>query len=68
MIRCGVCGKLTAPGEKPVRVVVEEQPMSYPFRRYQVRGETITDPGGTGMAIKREIMTHAGCANDSPSS
>lgn len=58
MFICGVCGKQSKPGEKPVMTVLETRVKVYPAR------EWAGDPGGEGREVVRDVLTHKVCPND----
>lgn len=74
MFVCDACHVPSAPGEQPVRVVVERRKKTYPFRAKANRAtrsrraeedskfDPTADPGGTGWEIVREKTVCAGCA------
>lgn len=63
MFICQTCNKPSKPGEKQHKVTVATRHKKYPMRTYSVRNrEPITDPGGEGEEILKEINVDANCA------
>lgn len=65
MFRCTRCQKVSLPGDKPVRLVVETREKVYPFRSRANRRRGYMnftdDEGGRGQEIKREVVVCKDC-------
>ncbi len=68
MYRCELCNRVSRPGERATKVVVERRPTEYPSRgkaqraRSGRRSKLHDDPGGAGYEIAKEAMACAACA------
>lgn len=69
MYRCEACERISEPGDRCNRLVVETEAIAYP-RRAKIywrppkdgeKGKWVEDPGGTGTRIVREINACAEC-------
>lgn len=58
---CGFCKEQTSPGQKAKRVVVETEPITYPYR-VDAHGKGKDDPGGHGTRIVKEVLVGPCCA------
>lgn len=74
MYRCAHCGKISLPGSRAYRVVLETRSKTYPYRskvnpyRRRLRSGKIDrqprdDSGGVGREIVREIVVCPKCAS-----
>ena len=70
MFRCELCDRVSRPGERQIKVVVERRPAEYPSRskaqraRASRRGKFRDDPGGAGYEIAKEKIGCASCIDD----
>ena len=70
MFRCELCDRVSRPGERQIKVVVERRPAEYPSRakaqrlRASRRGKHRDDPGGAGYEIAKEKIGCAYCVED----
>ncbi|MEM7135134.1 MAG: hypothetical protein AAF500_01075 [Myxococcota bacterium] len=70
MFRCELCNRVSQPGERQIKVVVERRPAEYPSRskaqrsNASGRGKFRDDPGGAGYEIVREKIGCASCIDD----
>jgi hypothetical protein len=70
MYRCQLCNRVSRPGERATKVVVERRPTEYPSRgkaqraRSGRRSKYQDDPGGAGYEIAKEAMACATCAQE----
>ncbi len=70
MFRCELCDRVSQPGERQIKVVVERRPTEYPSRskaqrsRSNRRGKFIDDPGGAGYEISKEKIGCVYCVDD----
>lgn len=67
MFKCGKCGKGSVHGEKPTKVVTETRERVYPEQGYWdplFGRDVVTDPGGEGWEIVKEVDMHAACAKE----
>ena len=70
MFRCELCDRVSLPGERQIKVVVERRPTEYPSRgkaqrsRAGRRDKFRDDPGGAGYEIVREKIACAACIDD----
>jgi hypothetical protein len=68
MVKCFGCKKLTKPGEKPVRRVIETRKVKYPFRKdahpviKDGKRDYRDDPGGEGIEIAKEVLVCKECS------
>ena len=68
MYRCQLCNRVSRPGERATKVVVERRPTEYPSRskaqraRSGRRSKYQDDPGGAGYEIAKEAIACATCA------
>ncbi len=74
MYQCELCKKVTPPGTKAHRVVVETRPRTYPpqLKRQWIGAKPIKDymfgRTGEGWEIVREVMACPDCAAQRPTS
>ena len=70
MYRCELCNRVSRPGERAAKVVMERRPTEYPSRgkaqrsRSGRRSKFHDDPGGAGYEIAKEAMACAACAEE----
>ena len=69
MFRCELCDRVSLPGERQIKVVVERRPTEYPSRgkahRSRARRSKFRDdPGGAGYEIAKEKIGCASCIDD----
>ncbi|MGD8609289.1 MAG: hypothetical protein PVH21_18465 [Myxococcales bacterium] len=70
MYRCELCNRVSRPGDRAVKVVLERRPAEYPSRskaqraRSGRRSKFQDDPGGAGYEIAKEVVTCAACAQE----
>ena len=70
MYRCQLCNRVSRPGERATKVVMERRPTEYPSRskaqkaRAGRRSKYQDDPGGAGYEIAKEAMACATCAQE----
>jgi hypothetical protein len=70
MYRCELCNRVSRPGERAVKVVLERRPAEYPSRskaqraRSGRRSKFQDDPGGAGYEIAKEVIACATCAQE----
>ena len=70
MYRCELCNRVSRPGERATKVVIERRPAEYPSRgkaqraRSGRRSKFQDDPGGAGYEIAKEAMACATCAQE----
>jgi len=68
MYRCKLCNRVSRPGERATKVVLERRPAEYPSRGKAQKGSTERrskfqdDPGGAGYEIAKECIACASCA------
>ncbi len=68
MYRCELCNRVSRPGERATKVVMERRPTEYPSRgkaqrsRAGRRGKSHDDPGGAGYEIAKEKIACSTCA------
>lgn len=68
MYRCELCNRVSRPGERAAKVVMERRPTEYPSRSKAQRSRTgrrskfHDDPGGAGYEIAREAIACSSCA------
>jgi rubredoxin len=68
MYRCQLCNRVSRPGERATKVVLERRPTEYPSRgkaqkaRTGRRSKLQDDPGGAGYEIAKEAMVCPTCA------
>lgn len=68
MYRCELCNRVSRPGERASKVVIERRPTEYPSRGKAQRQRTgrkskqQDDPGGAGYEIAKEAVACATCA------
>ncbi len=68
MYRCELCNRVSRPGERATKVVMERRPTEYPSRgkaqraRSGRRSKSHDDPGGAGYEIAKEAIACATCA------
>jgi hypothetical protein len=68
MYRCKLCNRVSRPGERATKVVLERRPAEYPSRGKAQKGLTERrskfqdDPGGAGYEIAKECIACAPCA------
>ena len=69
MFRCELCDRVSRPGERQIKVVVERRPTEYPSRakaqrsRAGRRSSFRDDPGGAGYEIAKERIGCASCVD-----
>ena len=69
MFRCELCDRVSRPGERQIKVVVERRPAEYPSRgkaqraRAGRRDKFRDDPGGAGYEIAKEKIGCASCVD-----
>lgn len=72
MFRCQQCGRVSAPGEKSLELILELRRQQHPLRikansvrRASPKGvsrvKLVDDPGGIGTAIAKRIIVCAAC-------
>ncbi len=70
MYRCELCNRVSRPGERATKVVIERRPTEYPSRgkaqraRSGRRSKYQDDPGGAGYEIAKEAIACATCAQE----
>ena len=70
MYRCQLCNRVSRPGERATKIVVERRPTEYPSRskaqraRSGRRSKYQDDPGGAGYEIAKEAIVCAACAQE----
>jgi hypothetical protein len=70
MYRCQLCNRVSRPGERATKVVIERRPTEYPSRskaqrtRAGRRAKFQDDPGGAGYEIAKEAIVCATCAQE----
>ncbi|MGB5696365.1 MAG: hypothetical protein WBM46_11975 [Polyangiales bacterium] len=70
MYRCELCNRVSRPGERATKIVLERRPTEYPSRGKAQRAPTgrrskaHEDPGGAGYEIAKEAMVCPACAQD----
>ncbi len=70
MYRCELCNRVSRPGERATKVVMERRPTEYPSRGKAQKASTgrrakaHDDPGGAGYEIAKEVMVCATCAEE----
>ena len=70
MYRCQLCNRVSLPGERATKVVIERRPTEYPSRskaqraRSGRRSRYQDDPGGAGYEIAKEALACAICAQE----
>jgi len=70
MYRCELCNRVSRPGERATKVVLERRPTEYPSRskaqraRSGRRSKFHDDPGGAGYEIAREAIACSACAQE----
>ena len=70
MYRCQLCNRVSRPGERASKVVLERRPTEYPSRgkaqkaRAGRRSRYQDDPGGAGYEIAKEAIACAACAQE----
>ncbi len=73
MFNCNVCGHTVPPGIKPILVVTERRPKTYPFRQganrvakwkeeKQDRADSSNDFGGAGWEAAKELKVCQACS------
>jgi hypothetical protein len=68
MYRCELCNRVSRPGERASKVVIERRPTEYPSRGKAQRQRTgrkaklQDDPGGAGYEIAKEALACPACA------
>ena len=68
MYRCKLCNRVSRPGERATKVVLERRPAEYPSRGKAQKGSSERrskaqdDPGGAGYEIAKECIACAPCA------
>ena len=70
MFQCELCNRVSQPGERQIKVVVERRPTEYPSRSKAHRSsggrrsKFPDDPGGAGYEIVKEKIGCAACIDD----
>lgn len=70
MYRCQLCSRVSRPGERATKVVLERRPTEYPSRskaqkaRSGRRSKYQDDPGGAGYEIAKEAIACPACAQE----
>jgi hypothetical protein len=70
MYRCQLCNRVSRPGERATKVVIERRPAEYPSRGKAQKGHAgrrskfQDDPGGAGYEIAKEAIACATCAQE----
>ncbi|MGB3053160.1 MAG: hypothetical protein WBB42_19305 [Polyangiales bacterium] len=70
MYRCELCNRVSRPGERATKVVIERRPAEYPSRGKAPKGLIGTrskgqeDPGGAGYEIAKERIMCSTCAQE----
>ena len=70
MYRCQLCNRVSLPGERATKVVLERRPTEYPSRSKAQKAKTgrrskyQDDPGGAGYEIAKEAIVCATCAQE----
>ena len=70
MYRCELCNRVSRPGDRAVKVVLERRPAEYPSRGKAQRARTgrrsklQDDPGGAGYEIAKEVIACVACAQE----
>ena len=70
MYRCQLCNRVSLPGERATKVVLERRPTEYPSRSKAQKAKTgrrskyQDDPGGAGYEIAKEAIACATCAQE----
>ena len=70
MYRCELCNRVSRPGERAMKVVLERRPTEYPSRskaqraRSGRRSKYQDDPGGAGYEISKEAIACVTCAQE----
>lgn len=70
MYRCQLCNRVSRPGERATKVVLERRPAEYPSRskaqkaRTGRRSKFQDDPGGAGYEIAKEVIVCPVCAQE----
>lgn len=70
MYRCELCNRVSRPGDRAMKVVLERRPAEYPSRskaqraRSGRRSKFQDDPGGAGYEIAKEVIACAACAQE----
>lgn len=70
MYRCELCNRVSRPGDRAMKVVLERRPAEYPSRgkaqraRSGRRSKPQDDPGGAGYEIAKEVIVCVACAQE----
>lgn len=70
MYRCELCNRVSRPGDRAMKVVIERRPAEYPSRskaqraRSGRRSKYQDDPGGAGYEIAKEVIACMACAQE----
>lgn len=70
MYRCELCNRVSRPGDRAMKTVLDRRPAEYPSRskaqraRSGRRSKFQDDPGGAGYEIAKEVIACTVCAQE----